>query len=276
MVAVLFVLAATLTLLPAVLARLGPRVDKVSLPWVHSGEHRSARFAAWGERLWRRPFAYRDPGPDRRCLAARLPGDSAAHGDALDQGRAAVGDSSRIGLQPGPGRLRARRDRGRCSSSRPPARAAGGGRAPQAAIRASPGAAPAAGSRRPGADRRDPQAGSLEPRRRRDDRPPPRRAARRAPWSAARSRRTTTSSRRWRPRRRWSSASCSASGFLLLLIALQAPLIAAAGVVTNLLATGAAFGVAKLIFQDGAPALAAGIPAPGLPRRLGTRCSSSR
>ena len=39
--------------------------------------------------------------------------------------------------------------------------------------------------------------------------------------------------------------------FLLLVIALQAPLIAALGVVTNLLATGAAFGVAKWIFQDG-------------------------
>ena len=45
--------------------------------------------------------------------------------------------------------------------------------------------------------------------------------------------------------------SCSALGFLLLLVALQAPLIAALGVVTNLLAVGAAFGVAKLIFQDG-------------------------
>jgi RND superfamily putative drug exporter len=42
-----------------------------------------------------------------------------------------------------------------------------------------------------------------------------------------------------------------ALGFLLLLVALQAPVIAAVGVVTNLLATGAAFGVAKLIFQDG-------------------------
>ena len=41
-------------------------------------------------------------------------------------------------------------------------------------------------------------------------------------------------------------------GFLLLLIALQAPLIAAVGVLTNLLATAAAFGVAKWIFQDGA------------------------
>ncbi len=40
-------------------------------------------------------------------------------------------------------------------------------------------------------------------------------------------------------------------GFLLLLFALQAPLLAAAGVLTNLLATGAAFGVAKWVFQDG-------------------------
>ena len=42
-----------------------------------------------------------------------------------------------------------------------------------------------------------------------------------------------------------------ALGFLVLLVALQAPLAAAIGVVTNLLATGAAFGVAKWIFQDG-------------------------
>ena len=40
-------------------------------------------------------------------------------------------------------------------------------------------------------------------------------------------------------------------GFLLLLVVVQAPLIAAAAVVTNLLATGAAFGVGRLIFQDG-------------------------
>ncbi len=43
-----------------------------------------------------------------------------------------------------------------------------------------------------------------------------------------------------------------ALGFLLLLIALQAPLVAAVGALTNLLATAAAFGVAKLVFQDGA------------------------
>jgi RND superfamily putative drug exporter len=42
-----------------------------------------------------------------------------------------------------------------------------------------------------------------------------------------------------------------ALGFVLLLVALQAPVVAALGVLTNLLATGAAFGVGKLIFQDG-------------------------
>ncbi len=72
MVSVFFVLAATLTLLPAVLAKLGPRVDKFGLPWVHAGEHRSARFASWGARLWRQPLRFGVPalfvlaGP---CLA---------------------------------------------------------------------------------------------------------------------------------------------------------------------------------------------------------------
>src|SRR5512135_475110 len=58
MLSVAFVLAATMTLLPAVLAKLGPRVDSYALRWVHSGEHRSARFARWGERLWRHPHIF--------------------------------------------------------------------------------------------------------------------------------------------------------------------------------------------------------------------------
>src|SRR5208282_3671706 len=61
MLAVIFVLAATLTLLPAVLGKIGSAVDRLALPWAHSGEHRSARFAAWGERLWRRPALYGVP-----------------------------------------------------------------------------------------------------------------------------------------------------------------------------------------------------------------------
>ena len=58
MLAVTFVLAASLTLLPAVLGKLGDRVDALALPWVHAGEHRSKRFAAWGELLWRRPVLF--------------------------------------------------------------------------------------------------------------------------------------------------------------------------------------------------------------------------
>jgi RND superfamily putative drug exporter len=41
-------------------------------------------------------------------------------------------------------------------------------------------------------------------------------------------------------------------GFLLLTVLLRAPLAAAAAVALNLLATAAAFGVARLVFQDGA------------------------
>jgi putative drug exporter of the RND superfamily len=42
-----------------------------------------------------------------------------------------------------------------------------------------------------------------------------------------------------------------AVGFLLLLLVVRAPIAAAAAVLMNLLATAAAFGVAKLVFQDG-------------------------
>ena len=42
-----------------------------------------------------------------------------------------------------------------------------------------------------------------------------------------------------------------ALGFLLLLVALQAPLISLLGTLASLLSTAAAFGVARLVFQDG-------------------------
>ncbi|MBR7831504.1 MMPL family transporter, partial [Actinospica sp. MGRD01-02] len=64
MLAVVFVLAATLTLLPAVLGRLGARVDAARLPWVRAERQErqeaggSRVFASWGERLWRRPLRY--------------------------------------------------------------------------------------------------------------------------------------------------------------------------------------------------------------------------
>ena len=55
MLAVGFVLAASLTLLPAVLAQLGPRIDRFALPWAGAVQHRSRAFARWG-RIWRRPL----------------------------------------------------------------------------------------------------------------------------------------------------------------------------------------------------------------------------
>ena len=55
---VLFVLAATLTLLPAVLVTLDHRINRFALPWLGQGEHRSPRFARWGERLWAKPAAW--------------------------------------------------------------------------------------------------------------------------------------------------------------------------------------------------------------------------
>ena len=64
-------------------------------------------------------------------------------------------------------------------------------------------------------------------------------------------------------------------GFLLLLFAFQAPLAAAIGVLTSLLATGAAFGVARLVFQEGNLGGVLAFESQGFPTR-GGRCSSSR
>ncbi len=54
MLSVIFILAATLTLLPAVLAGWDPHQQVLAALGARRGA-RSARFARWGERLWRRP-----------------------------------------------------------------------------------------------------------------------------------------------------------------------------------------------------------------------------
>ena len=58
MFAVAFVLAATLTLLPAALGALGHKINAGSLPKVGRQHHRSPRFAAWGQRLHDRPWPF--------------------------------------------------------------------------------------------------------------------------------------------------------------------------------------------------------------------------
>jgi len=247
MISVGFVLAATLTLLPAVLAKLGTRIDKLSLPWAHSDEHRSPRFARWGELLWRRPLLFGGLGLAALVLLA-LP---------VLEVRTAMpsikvvpqGDHSRVGYEqlsdafgPGaPGLLqvtapndeakqvtaRLQRDPG-VAMALPPQVGPGG----TALVEAMPVAAPATVAFNDTVDRL------------RSELPP----AAQVGGPAAENRDLEAALAAKTP---LVIGVVLGLGFLLLLIAFQAPLIAALGVLTNLLSTAAAFGVAKLIFQDG-------------------------
>jgi putative drug exporter of the RND superfamily len=247
MLAVLFVLAATLTLLPAVLARLGPKVDRLSLPWVHSGEHRSPRFAAWGERLWRRPLTYGIPAlivllvlafPVTQLKTAMPsikvvpPADSSRVG--YEQVQSAFGPGAT-----GPLQLVVPADRAGAATSVAkhdpgiaqvlPAQRSGGSALLEAIPTQDP-SSPAVGQT---IDRLRAQlpSGSLVGGAVAENHDLQQALAAKTPLVIG---------------------VVLALGFVLLLFALQAPLIAAVGVLTNLLATGAAFGVAKWIFQDGA------------------------
>jgi RND superfamily putative drug exporter len=247
MLAVVFVLAATLTLLPAVLAKLGPRVDKLALPWVHSGEHRSARFAAWGERLWRRP------GVHGAVALAVLVG-LALPATQLETSMPSIkvvpnGDSSRVGYQQvqaafGPGATGPLQIVAPASEAQPVARLVRQDEGIAAVLPVEATSRQALVTAIPKQDPSDPAVGDTIERLRSQL---PARAliggavAENHDLQAALSAKAPLV-----------IGVVLGLGFLLLLIALQAPLIAAAGVVTNLLATGAAFGVAKWIFQDGA------------------------
>jgi len=248
MLSVVFVLAATLTLLPAVLAKLGPRVDRLSLPWVHSGEHRSPRFAAWGEWLWRHPWL---PGGAAVAILLAL----AIPVLSLDTGMPSIkvvpeGDTSRQGyelvqreLGPGaPGALQVvvpaerARDAGTTLATdpaiaqvTPPAPSANGEHALYQAV---PGADPSSDELGATIDRLRAAlpAGALLGGAVAENHDLESELAAKTPLVIG---------------------VVLVLGFLLLLVALQAPLIAALGVLTNLLATGAAFGIAQIIFQGG-------------------------
>ncbi len=247
MLAVVFVLAATLTLLPAVLAKLGSRVDKLSLPWAHSGEHRSPRFAAWGERLWRHPLRYGVPAVV--ALVALMMPVLTLHTAMPSIKVVPPGDSSRVGY----GQVQAAFGPGATGPLQLVAPASEAGAATAVT-------------------QRDPGIGQVLPAQRSGDLALIYAIPRQDPSSSAASA-TIDRLRTELPAGTMVGGAVAenhdlaaaltgktplvigvvlALGFVLLLVALQAPLIAAAGVVTNLLATGAAFGVAKWIFQDGA------------------------
>ncbi|MDE3132302.1 MAG: MMPL family transporter, partial [Acidobacteriota bacterium] len=247
MLAVIFVLAATLTLLPAVLARLGSRVDRLALPWAHSGEHRSARFERWGTRLWRQPIRH---GVAALVVLVGLAIPVTQLRTAMPSIKVVpTGDASRIGYN----QVQAAFGAGATGPLQivTPAARAGAVRATAAA---------------------DPGVAALMPTQARGGYALITAIPKQDPSNAAVGR-TLDRLRAALPKgtliggavaeNHDLQAALSAKtplvigvvlglGFLLLLIALQAPLLAAVGVVTNLLATGAAFGVAKWIFQDGA------------------------
>ncbi|MGH2983799.1 MAG: MMPL family transporter [Solirubrobacterales bacterium] len=247
MVSVLFVMAATLTLLPAVLAKLGPKVDRLALPWVHSGEHRSPRFARWAELLWRRPYLF-----GGLALVALLALALPILG--LRTGMPSIkvvpeDDPSRQGYQ----QIQTAFGPGAPGALQVVAPAEAGERV-LTILRGDPGIAqvtpPQAGADGqllveavPRSDPSNPALGSTVDRLR--GKLPPTAliggpAAENHDLEAALAAKTPLV-----------IGVVLALGFLLLLFAFQAPVAAAIGVVTNLLATGAAFGIAKLIFQDG-------------------------
>ncbi len=244
---VIFVLAATLTLLPAVLAKLGPRVDKASLPWAHSGDHRSPRFARWGELLWRRPLIL--GGLALVVLVAlALPVLN------LKTGMPSIkvvpkNDPSRVGYRQisaafgagAPGTLQVTAPTAEAKATAaalaadpaivavsPPVQGSG----ERVLIQAIPNAGPSTDAAGTTVDRlRETLPASTlvgGPSVENHD------------LEAALAAKTPLA-----------IGVVLALGFLLLLVAFQAPLVAAIGVLANLLSTGAAFGVAKLIFQDG-------------------------
>jgi putative drug exporter of the RND superfamily len=259
MISVLFVLAATLTLLPAVLAKLGPRVDKLALPWAHSGEHRSPRFARWGELLWRRPVAFGGLALVALVLLALpilglrtgMPSIKVVPG----------GDHSRVGY-------------------RQVSAAFGAGAPGTLQIVVPPNSPPTGRDQRPRRGfrpvdrvlREDPGVAAVLPAQRGTGGAVLIEAVPVAGPSTAALGDTVDRLRAELPpaalvggpavENHDLEAALSAKtplaigvvlglGFLLLLVAFQAPLVAAIGVLANLLSTGAAFGVATLIFQDG-------------------------
>ena len=247
MLSVAFVLAATLTLLPAVLAKLGPRVDGLALSWVHSGEHRSTRFARWGERLWRHPHLF-GPAATLVLVALALP----VFG--LKTGMPSIkvvptSDGSRIGYTQvqqafgigAPGALQIVAPR--AETSQVAAIAKGDAGIAQVGQAQPGGGGLVLVQATPNVDPSSPAVGRTIDRLR---------AA--LPAGALVGGAVAENhdlERALSAKTPLVIGVVLALGFVLLLLALQAPLIAALGVITNLLATGAAFGIGRLIFQGG-------------------------
>jgi putative drug exporter of the RND superfamily len=245
--AVLSVLAATLTLLPAALSAFGHRINGGRIRLRGAADHRSERFAAWGRRLWARPLPYGAAAVLILVLLAApalglrtgmptisvVPHDAdSREGHALVERAFGVGAPSRLQVvvdERDLARARAALERNRGIASVTPAQRADGRallaavpttgegspqlRATIDAVRAELPASALVGG--PSAENRDLEEALVS----------------QLPLVVG---------------------VIMGLGFLLLVVLLRAPLAAAAAVALNLLATAAAFGVARLVFQNGA------------------------
>ena len=247
MLSVVFVLAAALTLLPAVLGMLGARVNRFALRRTPAGEAPAARSVAWAERLWRRPLPY-GLATLALLVVLALPVLSLKTGmpsitvvpqhDTSREGYAAVQRAFGPG-SPGPLQIVAPKDEsvrvaavlGRdpgIARVLPPLAGAGG----RTLVEAIPSTDPSAEGTGATVDR---LRGALP-------------AAALVGGPVAENHDLEATLRAKTP---LVIGVVLGLSFLLLVFALRAPLIAALAVVANLLATGAAFGIAKWLFQDG-------------------------
>ena len=241
LLAVGFVLAASLTLLPALLARLGPRIDRFALPWAGAVQHRSEAFARWGRLLWRRPLVI--GGPALAVLVAL-----ALMGLGLRTAMPTVGVlPADAGARAGYERLQDAFGAGAPAELQVVAPANQSGRV-RAALEQSPGVAAVAP-----AERRDrlaltrvrpvsAEADIVE------------RVRSQVPDGALVGGATAEGhdlERALADRLPLVYGLVVAVGFALLLLVVRAPVAAATAVLMNLLATAAAFGVARLVFQEG-------------------------
>ncbi len=247
MMSVVFILLATITLLPAVLAKLGPKVDKGLLPWAHSGDHRSARFERWGQKLWSKPALYGLPAlivllvlavpvlglkTGMPSIAVVPQGDSSRQGYELVTQAFGPGAPGTLQIVGPAGEMKTVRQIAAADSgiaAAMPPQTGGGG---LAMVQAIPKTGPSTAETAETVDRlraalpTGVMIGGA--------------SAEQADLSSALSTYTPIV-----------IGIVLVLGFLLLLVAFQAPVVAAIGVLTNLLAVGAAFGIARLIFQDG-------------------------
>ncbi len=249
MLSVVFVLAATLTLLPLVLSSLDLRINKLALPWVHTGEHRSPRFAAWGERLWRRPvrwglaslvvlLALAAPVLGLRTAMPSievLPEDASAR-VGYDQVQQAFGEGA-------PGALQVLARRADAATTEQVLAQDRGLAATMPALPARDGSDWVLVQAVPRTDPSDPALAATVDRLR---------AALPASalvgGAAVENLDLEAQLDESTPR---VIGVVLGLGFLLLLVALQAPLISLLGTLASLLSTAAAFGVARLVFQEG-------------------------